>query len=91
MIGAFCLAVWVCLAWCRLIRGNFFTALIDGRLVVSRLIRLRAGWCPSLYPSTLVLGAAVGSSPATERARPDRMRRTGARVGSRPQLAFPLS
>ena len=24
VIGAFCLAVWVCLAWCRLIHGSFF-------------------------------------------------------------------
>ena len=59
MIIAFCLAVWVCLAWCRLIRVEAFSALIACRLIVSRLVRLRAGWRPSLYPSSLVLGAVL--------------------------------
>ena len=59
MIGAFGLAVWVCLAWCHLIRLKAFSALIAFHLVVSRLIRLRAGWHPSHYPSSLVLSAAL--------------------------------
>ena len=59
MIGAFCLAVWVCLAWCRLIHLEAFSALIACHLLVSRLVCLRAGWRPSLYPSFLVLGAVL--------------------------------
>ena len=58
MISALCLAVWVCLAWC-LIRLEAFSAFIAGRLVVSRLVRLRAGWRLSLYPSSMVLDAAL--------------------------------
>ena len=49
-------SVWVCLTWCRLIRLEAFSALIACRLIVSRLVRLRAGWRPSLYPLSLVLG-----------------------------------
>ena len=52
-------AVWVCLAWCRLIRLEAFSALIACRLVVSRLVRLITGWRPSLYPSSQVIGAAL--------------------------------
>ena len=62
VIGAFCLAVWVCLAslsGCHLIRLGAFSALIAGHLVVSRLVHLRASWRPLLYPSSLVLGAAL--------------------------------
>ena len=58
VIGAFCLAVWVCLAWCRLIR-EAFSGLIAGRLVISLLVRHCAGWRPLLFPSSLVLGAAL--------------------------------
>ena len=36
-----------------------FSGLIAGRLVISRLVRLRAGWRPSLFPLSLVLGAAL--------------------------------
>jgi len=91
VIGAFCLAGWVCLAWCRLIHGSFFG--LD-RLSPRRLSpRPPSCWLASVALS-LVPGAwccveAVGSSPATGQARPDRTRRTGASADSCPQLAFP--
>ena len=85
MIGAFCLAVWVCLACCRLIPLEVFFGL-------DRLSPRPPSCWLAFVALSLVPGAwccvAVGSSLA-EPVRPDRTRRTGASADSCPQLAFP--
>ena len=45
--------------WVVELSGEAFSGLIDGRLVISRLVRLCAGWRPSLFSSSLVLGAVL--------------------------------
>ena len=60
-IGAFCLAVWVCLAWCRLIRGSFFG--LD-RLSPRPPSCWLASVALSLVPGAWCCVEAVGSSPA---------------------------
>ena len=93
VIGVFGLTVWVCLAWCRPIRESFVG--LDRRSPHHLSPRPPSCWLASVarspIPGAWCYVVTVGSSPATGQARPDRMRRTGARVGSRPQLAFPLS
>ena len=91
MFGAFCLAVRICFTWYRLICGSFFG--------LDRLSPRSLSPCPpscwlasvalSLVPGAWCCVEAVGSSPATGQARPDRTRRAGASEGSCLQLTFP--